>query len=134
QGGEKQAFTAEERRFDIADVFNIEIHAGLKRYQTARIDPEQFTGCERSFDQHSARVHERPTVALKTLHDEAFSTEKPNAQSFLNWTADAAPLGARKKGIFLSDQFPAGLGQPDGHDFSGRRRSKRHPFFALAGI
>src|SRR6185503_1459618 len=125
QRREEQSFAAEERRFDFSDVLDLVVHRRLKADDAAGVHPNHFAGREGPFVQRAAGVHERPTVALKPLHDEPLAAEESDAQAPLEGDADADPLGGGEKGIFLRDQLAADFGQVDGDDLPGIRRAER---------
>src|SRR5262252_7040477 len=119
QCGEEQTFSSENCRFDVADVFDVIVDTRLKCHKTTRVHSKEFAGSQVPFDQHAARMHKRPAIPLKALHNETFSAEKANTQPLLKCDTDAHTFCGGKKRILLSDQFSAYISQADRHNLPG---------------
>ena len=81
--------------------------------------------------QRSARVDERPAVALKALHDEPLAAKQAGAELALKRDADAHALGCGEKRVFLRDKLTANFRQLDGNDLPGDG-APNATFFPLA--
>ncbi len=82
--GEEQALAAEQRRLDLADILDLEVHVwrhappGSRCRRAASGRP-----AARACTTRAAGVHEGQAVAVEPLHDEAFAAEEADAELLL---------------------------------------------------
>lgn len=103
QGGEEQAFTAEQGRLDVADQLDVVVDAALESDDATGVDPEGLANCERALVQGAAGVDESETVTGQALHDEALAAKQAGAEPALKGDADAHAPGGAQEGVLLSD-------------------------------
>ena len=111
QGGEEQAFAAEQGGFDVADVFDIEIHFRRQSNHATGIDAQSLTGLQSLFDDGAAGVDEGVAVAAEFLQDKALAAEEAGAEPFLKRDIKRNALGGAQECIFLTQQRAAHLPQ-----------------------
>jgi hypothetical protein len=72
---EKQAFCAEHRIFETANVLNVEQATRLTTNDTTRIDAQCLVNAELTFGEHSGMRKSHP-FTCQALHDEALAAEQ----------------------------------------------------------
>ena len=83
---------------------------------------------------HAPGVNEAESVALQTLHDEAFAAEQPDADLLLKRDTDRHTAGRTEKRILLTDERAAQCGQIHRQNATGERRRKRQSMNAVGLI
>jgi len=134
EGGEEEAFAAEEGIFDAADETDVVVDAGLEGDETAGIELDGFAGGENAFHERAAGMDEGQPIADEALHDEAFAAEEAAADFFLEGDAELDAAGAAEEGVFLADHFAAELIEMKGNDLAGIGRSEGDGFAFAAGV
>src|SRR5688572_23259841 len=119
EGGEEEAFAAEEGVFEAADELDVEGDAWGEADDAAGVDLEGVAGAEVAFHERAAGVDECDAVAGEALHDEAFAAEESDADLFLEGDADLGALGGAEEGVLLADHFAAQLTEAHGDDLAG---------------
>ena len=134
--GEEQAFAAEQRGLDLADVLDLEVDAGRVGHHAAGVDHQGLAGCQLALDHGAAGMHEGQAVALELLHDEAFAAEEADAEFLLECDAQRHAARRAQERILLADQRAAQLAQLHRHDLAGVRRGERDALLAagLVGV
>src|ERR1051326_9048376 len=105
QGGEKEAFAAEEGGLDLADVLDVEIDLGLEGDDAAGVDPQEFAGAEFALVDRAAGVEKRPAITLQSFHDKALAAEEADADLAVEGDAHAHAAGRAQEGVLLGQDL-----------------------------
>ena len=132
QHGEEQAFPAEERRLDLADVLDVVTHRRLQRDETSGVHAQRLSRSQLERMHRAAGVHEAEAVALQLLHDEAFAAEQADADPPLERDADRDAARRAQERVLLTDQRAAQLLQIHRQDLAGIGRGERDLLLAAA--
>ena len=127
QGGEEEAFPAEQGRLDLAHGLDVEGHGVLVGHHATGNHAEDLAGSQNLFQERSAGMDEGPSVALEALHDEPLAAEEPDSELALEGDAHAHALGGEQEGILLADEFASELGQIHCYDLARIRGSETRP-------
>ncbi len=106
QRREEQAFAAEKRALDVADVLDVVVDTRLKGDETSRVDAQRFTRSELALINRAAGVNEREAVALQALQDEAFAAEESAPSRLVKAMPRLTPLAAQRKESFCASSSP----------------------------
>src|SRR5690242_11632027 len=102
---QEEAFSAEDRRPNIADQLHVVIHRRLEGDQVTSLHLQHFAGAKREIDVIAARMHEHGAGSGQFLENKSFAAQKSGAQS--------ANHGDVKSNRVLREQETVALHQDD---------------------
>ncbi|MEY5016660.1 MAG: hypothetical protein RIS92_3018 [Verrucomicrobiota bacterium] len=130
EGGEEEAFPAEEHRFESAGALDVVLDAGRHRDEASGVHSEGFPAKFAAND-GTAGVYEGEAVASETLEDEAFPTEEAGAEALGERDSDGGAEGGAEERAFFAKNLAAQFCEAQGNDFARVRSGECDAAFAL---
>jgi hypothetical protein len=134
QRGQEHALAGEQHALDAADRPHVHADPGMEGNHAAGVHVQPLARSQLALHHGAAGMHEHPAVASQSLHHETFAAEQAGEDLALEENAQLHAARAGEKGILLTDQAAAVVGQLHRHHGAGVGRGEGDLGLAGAGV